>query len=156
MRPILVDVSDIFYFFCLGEGRGSPGRQGGGGGSLKIPGGAGVFQEGAGRGEGAGRASAGNLGGGGLNFFFHGRNAHQVIALKTPTSLNKEVRPFFLCDNSIWSFPSVSFLSDYSIFGGSEGYFILAIIASGAFELIVPDCYYRLGKMESKGSRLLI
>ena len=31
------------------------------------------------------------------------------------TSLNKEVRPFFLSDNSIWSFPSVSSLSDYSI-----------------------------------------
>ena len=31
------------------------------------------------------------------------------------TSLNKEVRPFFLGDNSIWSFPSVSSLSDYSI-----------------------------------------
>ena len=36
-------------------------------------------------------------------------------ALKTLTSLNKEVRPFFLSDNSIWSFPSVSSLSDYSI-----------------------------------------
>ena len=35
--------------------------------------------------------------------------------LKTLTSLNKEVRPFFLSDNSIWSFPSVSSLSDYSI-----------------------------------------
>ena len=35
--------------------------------------------------------------------------------LKTLTSLNKEVRPFFLSDNSIWSFPSVSCLSDYSI-----------------------------------------
>ena len=34
--------------------------------------------------------------------------------LKTLTSLNKEVRPFFLGDNSIWSFPSVSSLSDYS------------------------------------------
>ena len=31
------------------------------------------------------------------------------------TSLNKEVRPFFLSDNSIWSFPSVSSISDYSI-----------------------------------------
>ena len=31
------------------------------------------------------------------------------------TSLNKEVRPFFLSDNSIWSFPSVSSLSDCSI-----------------------------------------
>ena len=36
-------------------------------------------------------------------------------SLKTLTSLNKEVRPFFLGDNSIWSFPSVSSLSDYSI-----------------------------------------
>ena len=35
--------------------------------------------------------------------------------LKTQTSLNKEARPFFLSDNSIWSLPSVSSLSDYSI-----------------------------------------
>ena len=35
--------------------------------------------------------------------------------LKTLTSLNKEVRAFFLSDNSIWSLPSVSSLSDYSI-----------------------------------------
>ena len=31
-----------------------------------------------------------------------------ICTLKTLTSLNKEVRPFFLSDNSIWSFPSVS------------------------------------------------
>ena len=37
--------------------------------------------------------------------------------LKALTSLNKEVRPFFLGDNSIWRFPSVSSLSDYSIWG---------------------------------------
>ena len=36
-------------------------------------------------------------------------------SLKALTSLNKEVRPFFLSDNSIWSFPSFSSLSDYSI-----------------------------------------
>ena len=37
-------------------------------------------------------------------------------SLKTLTSLiYKEVRPFFLCDNSIWSLPSVSSLTDYSI-----------------------------------------
>ena len=36
-------------------------------------------------------------------------------SLKTLTSLNKEVRVFFLSDNSIWSLPSVSSLSDYSI-----------------------------------------
>ena len=35
--------------------------------------------------------------------------------LETLTSLNKEVRPFLLSDNSMWSFPSVSSLSDYSI-----------------------------------------
>ena len=38
-----------------------------------------------------------------------------VYALKTLTSLYKKVRPLFLSDNSIWSFPSVSSLSDYSI-----------------------------------------
>ena len=38
-----------------------------------------------------------------------------AFSLKTLTSLNKEVRPFCLSDNSIWSFPSVSYLSDYSI-----------------------------------------
>ena len=37
------------------------------------------------------------------------------VPFKTLTSLNKEVRPFFLGDNSIWRFPSVSSLSDYSI-----------------------------------------
>ena len=36
-------------------------------------------------------------------------------ALTTPTSLNKAFRPFCLGDNSIWSFPSVSSLSDYSV-----------------------------------------
>ena len=35
--------------------------------------------------------------------------------LKTLTSLNNESRPFSLGGNSIWSFPSVSSLSDYSI-----------------------------------------
>ena len=39
------------------------------------------------------------------------------------TSLNMEVRPFLLCDTSIWSFPFVSSLSDYSVtaFGGPAG-----------------------------------
>ena len=39
----------------------------------------------------------------------------QAESLKTLTSLNKEVRPFFLGDSGIWSFPSTSSLSDYSI-----------------------------------------
>ena len=37
------------------------------------------------------------------------------VSLQTLTSLNKEVRPFFLGGNSIWHFPSVSSRSDYSI-----------------------------------------
>ena len=72
--------------------------------------------------------------------------------LKTLTSLNKEVRPFFLSDNRIWSFPSVSSLSDYSI----SSYFSLATIAIGAFQCIIPKHYDRLGKMEFKESSLLI
>ena len=36
------------------------------------------------------------------------------LTLKALSSLNNEVRPFFLSDNSIWSLPSASSLSDYS------------------------------------------
>ena len=82
--------------------------------------------------------------------------ANQVgKSLKTLTSLFKEVRPFFLSDDSIWSLPSVSSLSDYSIWS-SGGVSTLAIIAFGAFEFIVPKYYCRLGKMEFKESSLLI
>ena len=52
-------------------------------------------------------------------FLARSREEHSVdqcrSRLKTLTSLNKEVRPLFLSDNSIWSYPSLSSLSDYSI-----------------------------------------
>ena len=38
-----------------------------------------------------------------------------ILTLKTLTFLNKESRPFFLSDNSIWRLASVSSLSDSSI-----------------------------------------
>ena len=66
-----------------------------------------------------------------------------IVSLKTLTSLNKEARPFFLCDNSICSFPPLFLSLAITAFGGSEGYFILAIIAFGAFEFIVLKYYYR-------------
>ena len=50
----------FLFFSARGRGRGSLGRQGGVFFLLKIPGGGGVCQEG---GEGAGRVSAGSLGG---------------------------------------------------------------------------------------------
>ena len=68
-----MDVSDIFYFFCSGEGRGSPRRQEGGGGAIflwKIPGEGVSWVGGCGGGGGAGRVFAGNLGRGGKYFFF--------------------------------------------------------------------------------------
>ena len=43
------------------------------------------------------------------------QNSHFGALLNSLTSLNKEVRPFPLGDNSIWSYLSVSFLGDYSI-----------------------------------------
>ena len=60
-----------------------------------------------------------------------------LYSLKTLTSLNEEVRPFF---------PATIAFGVYSLFlplaitafGGPEGYFNLAIIAFGAFEFIVP------------------
>ena len=75
----LVDVSDIFYFFLLGEGRGNLRRQDRGGGGigflLKIPGGGGVSKEAEGPGGCLWRIR--NLGVGGLNIFFRGRNVLQ-------------------------------------------------------------------------------
>ena len=75
----LVDVSDIFNFFLLGEGE--EGVRGGIGFLLKAPVGRGFL---GGRGRGAGRVSAASwgivLGGGGANFFFSGP--------KCPPSLN--------------------------------------------------------------------
>ena len=38
-----------------------------------------------------------------------------------------------------------------AVFGGAEGYFALVIIASGAFEFIVPKCFYRLRNMDKIG-----
>ena len=77
------------------------------------------------------------------------------VSLKALTSLNKEVRPFFLSDNSIWSLPSVSSLA-MTAFGGPEGYFSLAIIAFGAFGLIAPKYHSRLGEMNKRGLDSLI
>ena len=49
-------------------------------------------------------------------FVRHAQKAAISRDLENPSS-KKEVRPFFLGDNSIWSFPTVSSLSDYSIWG---------------------------------------
>ena len=51
---------------------------------------------------------------------FTGHSHKKSLSLKTPTSLNKEVRPFSLSDNSIWSYPCVSSLSDYSIWSSGR------------------------------------
>ena len=73
-----MDVSDILYFFCSGEGKGESRATG----KrfvffLKIPGGGGVSQRGGG--ESAESVCGEFLGGGGLIFFFfRGRNVHQA------------------------------------------------------------------------------
>ena len=58
-------------------------------------------------------------------------------SLENPNPLNKEVRPFFLGDNRLGVFPLFLPLA-IRAFGGPESYFSLAMIAFGAFELIVP------------------
>ena len=77
-------------------------------------------------------------------------------ALKTLTSLNKEVRQFFLGDNLAFGVFPLFFPLAITAFGGPEGSFSLAIIAFGAFGFIVPKHYCRLGKMDINESRLLI
>ena len=85
---LLVNASDIFYFFCSGdlEGKG----------------------------------------------------------LETLTSSNKESRPFFLGDKSIWRLFPLFLLLTITSFGAPEGYFSLAIIAFGALEFSVPSgrCWF--------------
>ena len=78
--------------------------------------------------------------------FFGGyaTSMQHALALKTLTYLNREPRPFFLGDNSIWSFRSVLPLVTTAL-RGPEGDFSLAIKAFGAFERIVPN--YRGGAM---------
>ena len=66
-----MDISDIFYFFCSGEGKGESEAPGGGDFLLKIPGGGGVSQAGgAGGSEDPGGCSRGI--GGAAKFFFFG------------------------------------------------------------------------------------
>ena len=72
------------------------------------------------------------------------------------TSLNKEVGPFFLSDNSIWSYPLFLPLA-ITAFGGPEGYCSLAIIAFGAFGFIVsPKEYDRLGQMDKDSPKVTL
>ena len=74
-----MDVSDIFYFFGLGESERGVRGAGRGGGSvflMKMSGGGGVLHDGRGR-EGVCGELGGFGGGGGLNIFFRGRNVHQ-------------------------------------------------------------------------------
>ena len=81
-------------------------------------------------------------------------NGRFFIPLKTLTSLNKEVGPFSQATIAFGVVPLFLPLA-ITAFGGPEGYFSLAIIALGAFQFNVPKYYYRLGKMEFKGSSLL-
>ena len=63
MVMVLVDVSDIFHFFCSGEGKGSPRRHEGAVASENPLSRGGDLPRGGG--GGAGKASAGNRRGGG-------------------------------------------------------------------------------------------
>ena len=68
------------FFSARGRGRGNPRRQGGEGGQFFVENPRSVVGGSPGKGgEGAGRVSAGNLGGGGLIFFW-GRNSRQKSA----------------------------------------------------------------------------
>ena len=69
-----MDVSDIFYFFCSGEGKGESEALGGAVGfSLKVPGrGGGVWRGGGHPGMGVCLRGIWEFGGGGQFFFFFG------------------------------------------------------------------------------------
>ena len=77
-KGCLVDVSDIFIFFCLGEGKGESEAPGGwGGGFFNVK-----SQEGGGSPEWVGAGPGGCLRaiwGGGLNIFFFGAEIPQRV-----------------------------------------------------------------------------
>ena len=75
----LVDVSDIFYFFCSGEGKGEPPRRREAGGRFFIenPRRGGGSRVGGGGGARGREGVCRELGGWGLNIFFRGRKARQ-------------------------------------------------------------------------------
>ena len=101
----LVDVSDIFYLFPLGEGKGESEVPGGGEGDgilLKIPGGGGF----SGRVGAAGRQGwegvCGEFGGGGLTIFFSGP---KCPPRKDPSPLRVSISSFitsFNCRSRSW------------------------------------------------------
>ena len=77
---LLVDISDIFIFSARGRGKGSPRRREGVGDDFFVenPRRGGSPRRAGGRGaRAARRVCAGNVGGGGQNNFFRGRNSHQ-------------------------------------------------------------------------------
>ena len=65
------------------------------------------------------------------------------MRLRSRTSLNKEVRLFFLSNNRIWNLPSVSSLSNYRL-QHPEGYFTLVI------RFMVSKYDYRVGNGQSR------
>ena len=89
---VMVDISEMFVFIfsARGTGRGSTGRQGGGGFSflLQIPRGGegGGPRKGGGGGKGSGRTSAGIFGGG-LNFFLGAEIPTRILNLKILTNV---------------------------------------------------------------------
>ena len=81
---VLVDVSDIFYFFCSGDRKGESKAPGGGGGGrflIENPRGGGGLTAGGGGGARGREGVCGKLGrgGGAKFFFFRGRNSHQGV-----------------------------------------------------------------------------
>ena len=108
-----MDVSDIFYFFSpRGRGRGCPRRRDGGGGdfSMENPR-RGVSRWVGAGGRGAGRVFAENLGGGGLNIFFRGRNAHQEADKKKKCN-SKQFR-----ETKRFAKQSVGIIRYFTVFG---------------------------------------
>ena len=114
--PNSVDVSDTFYFFCSGEGRGGGGGARGGGGWVDFllknaKGGGGLSGEGVGRArgrEGVCREFGG--GGGGAKYFFSGfskkivQKKFALLFWPLLTTFSNILRHFTICYNNFCRF----------------------------------------------------
>ena len=78
------------------------------------------------------------------------------ICLKTVTTLNKEVSPFFVSDSSIRSFPSFSSLSDYSIWRSWRLFWPCGHSIWSIWVHCPQILLYRLGKIDKRGLDSLI
>ena len=112
-----MDVSDIFYFFCSGRGKGESGAPGAGGGSVFYW----KSQEGGGVPGGGGAGKVGEFlgGGGGPKYFFSGPKRPPRFCLSDQSALidaslwRNPIKPVLPCDRKFLHYSKYVFWNEF-------------------------------------------